>query len=277
MVNTWEIEVARRERFEFGKNWQRFLLTVDDSHIGKAERSLQDTLGITSLEATTFLDVGSGSGLFSLAAMRLGAERVHSFDYDLQSVACTRELRQRHFPEAGNWTIEQGSVLDVNCLSRLAQWGIVYSWGVLHHTGNMWQALENVGALVQPDGLLFMSLYNDQGWLSQFWKRVKLFYNRGSMARLIVLLLFVPTFVLRSFVVDILHLKNPLTRYRNLNRGMSIVYDWLDWLGGYPFEVAKPDKVIEFYRRRGFELTRSRIDKHKSVCNEFVFRKMVPR
>ena len=89
-------EVARGERFEFGKNWGRFLAVLNDERISEAEASLKSMLKVEGLTGKSFLDIGSGSGLFSLAARRLGA-RVHSFDYDPQSVACTAELKRRYF------------------------------------------------------------------------------------------------------------------------------------------------------------------------------------
>src|SRR5690349_21351184 len=104
-------EIARGERFEFGKNWSHFLGTLDDARITEAENSLREMLAVQELRGKTFLDVGSGSGIFSLAARRLGA-RVHSFDFDPQSVACTRELRHRYFPDDVEWLIQAGSVLD---------------------------------------------------------------------------------------------------------------------------------------------------------------------
>ena len=94
------------------------------------------------------------------AARRLGAT-VHSFDYDPESVACTEQLKQRNDPTDIAWTIEPGSVLDPDYLRTLGSWDIVYSWGVLHHTGAMWEALGNVAPLVKPSGLLFISIYND--------------------------------------------------------------------------------------------------------------------
>src|SRR6266581_5563513 len=156
-------------RFQFGKNWGRFLAVLDDERIAEAERSLTEMLELPDLRGRSFLDVGSGSGLFSLAAKRLGARQVHSFDYDADSVACTGELKRRFNANDADWTVEQGSVLDVSYLRSLGSFDIVYSWGVLHHTGDMWRALGNITGLVGPGGRLFIALYNDQGSTSRRW------------------------------------------------------------------------------------------------------------
>lgn len=89
-------EIAKGQRFKFGANWKGFLAVLNEERIVLAEQSLRNMLDM-DLKGTRFLDVGSGSGLFSLAARRLGAT-VHSFDYDPQSVACTEELRHRYLP-----------------------------------------------------------------------------------------------------------------------------------------------------------------------------------
>ena len=156
------MEVASGERFEFGKNWAAFLSVLDDERIATAEDSLKEMLECEDLQGKKFLDIGSGSGLFSLAARRLGAT-VHSFDFDPNSFACTQELRRRYFPGDADWRIEQGSALDSKYLESLGKFDIVYSWGVLHHTGEMWKALENATLPVGAGGKLFVAIYNDTG------------------------------------------------------------------------------------------------------------------
>ena len=179
-INTFaaqhEREVTAGRRFRFGRNWASFLKRLNQARIVGAEKNLIEFLGEKPLTGKFFLDVGSGSGLFSLAARRLGAT-VTSFDYDGQSVACTEELRRRYFPDDPSWIIEQGSVLDPRYLAGLGQFDIVYSWGVLHHTGAMWEAMGNVEPLVKPGGLLFIAIYNDCGEISQRWLERKRRYN----------------------------------------------------------------------------------------------------
>ena len=135
---------------------------LGEERILAAEHALQNLLEVNRLDGRSFLDIGSGSGLSSLAARRLGA-RVHSFDFDPQSVACTKELRRRYFPSDTDWIVERDSVLDTARMRALGTFDIVYSWGVLHHTGRMWDALENAAIPVAPGGKLFVAIYNDTG------------------------------------------------------------------------------------------------------------------
>lgn len=264
-------EIASGQRFGFGENWARFLRLLDGERITDAEHSLKSMLGIQSLKGLTFLDAGSGSGLFSLAARRLGA-RVHSFDYDPNSVACTRRLRERHAVEGGDsderlWTIDEGSVLDAAYLNGLGQFDVVYSWGVLHHTGDLWRAMDNVSGLVKPGGRLFISIYNDQGMTSRYWTAVKRLYNRNAIARVILIAMYTPYFVWSRW------LYRKLTGKSVAERGMSMWYDMLDWLGGYPFEVAKPEDVFRFLHQRGFALRELVTAGGGLGCNQYVFQK----
>ena len=266
-------EVAERKRFNFGVNWNRFLTLLDGNRIQEAEKLLKQMLEAETLDGKLFLDIGCGSGLFSLAAKRLGA-KVHSFDYDSLSVACTEELKRRYSPNDGSWTIEQGDVLDLGYLSSLGKYDIVYSWGVLHHTGNMWVALENVIPLLDDEGKLFISIYNDQGILSKFWKKVKKFYNASPNPMKMLVILWVGAFLQTSSAfLRLFQGQNPLPfKYwaeKKKSRGMSVWHDLVDWVGGYPFEVAKPEEIFDFYRKNGFILVKLRTCGIGLGCNEF--------
>jgi 2-polyprenyl-3-methyl-5-hydroxy-6-metoxy-1,4-benzoquinol methylase len=269
---TSQEEIATGQRFAFGENWQRFLSLLNESHIRNAENSLRRMLEVRDLSGKSFLDIGCGSGLFSLAARRLGA-RVHSFDYDPQSVACTEELRRLNFPQDPDWRIEEGSALDNGYLAALGRFDVVYSWGVLHHTGSMWQGLDNVAGLVAPDGKLFIAIYNDQGKISDRWRTIKRTYNRlPNGLRFFVTIPVLVHLYWRRTVKDLVRLR-PLESWRNegRERGMSPWRDLIDWVGGYPFEVAKPEAILDFYLRRGFTLTRLATCGGSLGCNEFVF------
>ena len=264
-------------RFSFGKNWSKFVSLVDDTRIATAEDSLRSMLDMTDLSGKTFIDIGSGSGLFSLAARRLGA-KVHSFDYDKDSVECTLLLKQKYFEDDSDWTIEHGDVLNHNYMSGLGRFDIVYSWGVLHHTGAMWLAIENVLNLVcSKECKVNLALYNDQGWKSHGWWLIKALYNAlpsglrvsyaiviGVAAKLFVLfkytLLFRPMTVIRTW-------KN----YKK-NRGMSIFHDMIDWVGGFPFEFVGYDLFVRFMEAKGYKLLKG--NKAGSLgCHEFSFHK----
>ena len=266
--------IARGERFSFGLNWTSFLSCLDDHRIAEAENSLKAMLNVSDLLGKSFLDIGCGSGLFSLAARRLGAE-VHSFDYDPQSITYARELKRRFFQDDKLWTVQEGSALDEHYIGSIGQFDVVYSWGVLHHTGSMMQGLRNAQKPVKQGGLLFIAIYNDQGMASQLWTIVKKTYCSGAFGRYAVSAIFIPAFALTSIVLGLVKYGNPMGDFTNYKRkrGMSVYHDWIDWLGGYPFEVAKPETIILFYHALGFRLLNLRTT-NRLGCNQFVFERM---
>ncbi len=263
-------------RFGFGENWRAFLDHIDAGRIAGAEESLQSLLGRERLDGLRFLDIGSGSGLFSLAARRLGAS-VHSFDYDPTSVASTATLRERYHPNDAAWTIERGSVLDEAYLDRLGTFDIVYSWGVLHHTGAMHRAIELAASRVKPGGDFAFALYRATR-LCWAWKIEKRWYVRASPA---------VQSAARATYIQLLRLAL-LSTGRNFsayvegyrsNRGMDFQHDLHDWMGGYPYESIRPPEVETLMRALGFERVGSVTRPYAagffgSGCDEYRYRRV---
>lgn len=271
------------DHFAFGENWTSFLSEVDDARITAAENSLRALLGTNDLSEQTFLDAGCGSGLFSLAATRLGA-KVTSFDLDPQSVACATELKHR-YKETDNWRICSGSLTDQDFLQSLGTFDVIYCWGVAHHTGKMWPCIENLLPLTGSRGKIVLAIYNDQLYISRGWAGIKSTYQRlPRIAQPILVILVGAWAFLQRLCTTILAillravtLRNPTTPIKNWiqdsrKRGMNSWHDLVDWVGGWPFEVARPEEVFCFVRDRGFIL-RELSTSLGHGCNEFVFQR----
>jgi SAM-dependent methyltransferase len=262
--------------FSFGRNWQRFVdryLNPERERIARA--SITGFLEVSDLQGRSFLDVGCGTGLFSLGAYRLGAGRVVSIDVDPFSVRCCEELKRRAGNPA-NWSVMAGSILDEQFAAQFEKADIVYAWGSLHHTGQMWKAIRNTSNLVETGGLLYLSIYNKvtgrKG--SELWLKIKRLYNRAPNAgkRILEILYFVRYGVLSQLVA----FQNPWTFYRRYTqgRGMNFWIDIRDWLGGYPYEFASAGEVFQFCTRElNLQLVNLRTTSTLGV-NEFLFRKV---
>lgn len=289
------VDVPLDRRFPFGKNWLNFSKNLSEQRIQDSVDQISAWLEVPSLEGKTFLDIGCGSGLSSLAAHRLGAQ-VHSFDFDPNSVLCTQGLKANWPGGTASWTIERGSALDEEYLKSLGLFDVVYSWGVLHHTGQMYRGLDLAGKQVKPGGQLFVSIYNDQGSASVVWKMLKKFYvSTPSPLRPLIVFAYVLFYVvIFQWMLYRVALTTLATCYRiltlnkpwepikfylqdlfstRIERGMSWWHDVIDWIGGYPFEVATPEEIFDFYRQRGFDLQRLKTVRGGHGCNQFVFRK----
>ena len=278
-MTTDDIAGGSSNGFAFGKNWQAFLNRVDGRHVEASRRGLQRLLRRDSLDGVAMLDLGCGSGLSSAAAHALGAD-VTSVDVDADCIACTETLRRRFASETRRWRIRRGSVLDPDFMASLGQFDLVYSWGVLHHTGDLATALRHaVDAVSSPGGELAIAIYNDQGGSSRRWRAIKRGYGKlPTWFRPIYVAAIAGVFEVRFAAARLLQLRNPLPladwRSKLNDRGMSAWHDWVDWIGGDPFEVATPEAIIMPMIDRGLELKNLRTVGSGWGCNEFLFRRV---
>ena len=267
--------MTKEARFAFGMNWKSFLSALDEDRIEQAIESLRSLLGVETLAGKRFLDLGCGSGLFSLAAQRLGAE-VMSIDYDEHSVACSEELREKFGTASETWEIRQGSVLDPDLMQSLESADVVYSWGVLHHTGAMNDAIVMAAERARPNGLFCLAIYNDQGGGSRRWLQIKKIYNAlPTLLKPMWVVTVAGVYELKFALARLARCKNPLPfrdwQAKRKDRGMSAWHDWVDWVGGLPFEVAKPEQIVIPLRKRGFVLENLKTVGNGWGCNEYVF------
>jgi SAM-dependent methyltransferase len=241
-------------RFEFGENWLKFAADLRRDQIAEAQTSLARLFARHDLAGLSLLDVGCGSGLFSLAARQMGA-RVASFDCDPNSVACTKAVRDRYCAGDESWTVQCGSILDSSFTKRLGTFDIVYSWGVLHHTGAMWSALANAAALLTPSGSLAVALYRRTP-LCWAWRIEKRLYSAAPA--LVQAAIRGP--YKAAYLLDVtVHGHNPVKFVQSYksNRGMDWRRDVHDWLGGYPYESASAERVKGELARLGLRVIRT--------------------
>lgn len=260
--------------FSFGRNWQKYLKRLDDARLAQARQSLIESLQLADLNGMTFIDAGCGSGVFSLCALRLGAARVTSIDIDPASIACARHLRAT---EAGRdrWEIREGSVLNRELVAATEPADVVYSWGVLHHTGTMWDAIANTMRLVRPGGLLCLALYRQPGRAGMHMGLKRAYNGLPARVRPVLGGLYYGTLVARQSWAGRTTPWAYVAQYGRHSRGMTLWRDVEDWLGGLPCEFATPVEVHAFAAERGFEL-RNTVIGPPGANNEYLLSRRTP-
>jgi SAM-dependent methyltransferase len=260
-------------RYGFGKNWAEYVEKNFNNHaVEMSQAHLASFLRLNSLKGLTFLDIGCGSGLHSLAAYRLGADRIISFDYDPESVATTEHVRHDARSPA-NWVVMHGSVLNRNFMQGLPKTDIVYSWGVLHHTGDMWTAVRNAAIPMKPDGVYYVALYSSDVHVdppAAYWLKLKRRYNRsGPIGKRIMEWYYVVRFHALPALRAGQNLAEVIRKYGSSRRGMSFWTDVKDWLGGYPMDFASFEETQKFCSQElGLDLVNI---KTGEACTEYLF------
>lgn len=264
--------------FSFGKNWESYSTLIDETRIDLAKSDLNTLITKKEIRGRSFLDIGCGSGLSMLAALKLGAKSVRGVDIDKDSVATARKVLSRYAPN-DKWKVDEKSVFGLKA-KRFGTFDIVHSWGVLHHTGAMWDAIENASTLVKPDGLLVLALYRKTK-LCGFWRIEKKIYAHGPKWLQFSIQIAFKALNLLAFLI--IKRQNPLKHiYGSKKRGMDWHHDIHDWLGGYPYESVSPHEIKEKMMELGFALKREILAMPQnqrphgifgSCCDEYVFQK----
>jgi len=257
-------------QFDFGSNWKSFSQKkLDADRIKAAMESLQFLFKKESFEGLSFLDIGCGSGLFSIAAHRLGAKKVLGLDINPLCISVSKSNADFFKCLPDSVFFQQMSILDSTSLEKLGGFDIVYAWGSLHHTGKMWQAITNSIKNVNENGLFCLAIYKKH-WTSPAWNLVKWIYNHvPCFFQKILLIVFSGLMYAAKFIIT---RRNPLRK----DRGMDFWHDMIDWMGGYPYEYASAKEIEDFIVPKGFELRNTTLCETPTGCNEFVFLK-VPR
>ncbi len=259
--------------FAFGENWASYAGLIDEERLAEAEGGLERLLGADGLRGRSFLDIGCGSGLHAAAAARLGATRILALDLDPLSVATTREVLRR-YGQGVAAEVSEMSVLDLEP-DAVGTFDVVYSWGVLHHTGAMHEAIRKAAGVVPPGGIFAFALYR-RTRLCRLWTREKRWYTAASpRAQMSARRVYIGLYRLhlrRRF-------RDHVANYRG--RGMDFYHDVHDWMGGYPYESTSAHEVDALMRAIGFEHVTSRTRPYKlglfgAGCDEYVYRRMTP-
>lgn len=264
------------EHFEFGKNWQSYVELVDEDRIAEAEAGLLRLVSREDIKGRTFFDIGCGSGLSLLAALRLGAVSVRGIDIDPDSVSAAHALLSKFAPGQA-WQLDTQSIFELDS-ATFGAYDVTYSWGVLHHTGNMWEAIERAASLVSQGGLLVIAIYH-KTLLCGVWREEKRIYSRSGPIAQKIARVFYKTWIGALLLVTG---RNPwkfVKEYKQY-RGMDWNHDVHDWLGGYPYESATPDQVKSKLAACGLAMEKVIVNYGGSIglsgsgCDEFVARRL---
>ncbi len=255
-------------RFEFGRNWANYATRITDVQIAEAITSFQAFSSVQTLQSLSFLDIGCGSGIHSLAAYRLEASRIVSFDRDALSTQTCHQLKEAHAANAQKWSILEGDILDSAFLSHLGTFDYVYAWGVLHHTGHLWTAIRNAAQTVSSKGRLHLALYN-RHWTSPIWKFVKRLYCQSPSPIQEGMLGLYAAWEQSKYWIR--HGKKWPARMND--RGMFRPNDLRDWLGGYPYDYCSTQDVLDFLVPKGFRCVHL-TPNSGTGCSEFLFERI---
>jgi len=262
--------------FEFGRNWEGYVEIVTEEEVSRAVESLRRLFTGAMLEGKTFLDIGCGSGMTMLAAQRLGVKNCAGVDLDANSVNAAKTLLSR-YPSDLPWTVVQRSVFDLD-VDDLGVFEVVHSWGVLHHTGDMWRAIEAATQMVAPRGLFALAIYRQSAFCGLWGIEKRLYTNSAKWVQKLLRGLYKTLYMLGIVATG----RNPLRYLKNYkrDRGMDWGHDVHDWLGGYPYESASADEIGDKLNAIEFELVH-KITHRPSLgglfgthCDEFVFRRV---
>jgi len=253
--------------FSFGENWKNFLGQVDEDDIQRAKKDILDWLGPDAVKGKRVIDIGSGSGIHSFIFYSMGAKELISFDYDINSVEATKRMWERA-GKPDNWKVMQGSALDVNFIKSLGEFDVVYSWGVLHHTGEMWKAIENSCLTINAQGTYWISIYK-KGPRYEADLSLKRRYNKASALGKRMM---VSRNILRRMIRLLRKGKNPFKWNKKVGRGMHVYNDIIDWYGGLPYEVASKEEIVQFCSPKGLSLEMAH-EAGEGGCSVYLFKK----
>lgn len=256
--------------FDFGENWKNFSSNaLYDSSLKECISSLVELFQRPDLKANSFLDIGCGSGIFSIAARCLYASPVVGFDISKNSVTAAQNNIIRFAPNKSEISFLEGSILDKNFIERLGKFDRVYAWGSLHHSGDLWQALSNTASTVKDGGELVVAIYQTH-WSSPIWSIIKRLYNASPkiIQKLMIIIFYFVILIAKTICTG----KNPYT----MKRGMSFYYDVVDWIGGYPYQYATKDQVVNFLSKYGLKMLNFIPATLPTGNHQYLFRKDSP-